>query len=251
MEEIILKPEKDQHILIDKRILGLEVQEASLSNNDKVIEIGAGTGALTEELAKKSHVLAFENDKRFEKCLGPLEDKHSNLKIIYGNALSHDWKGHNKIVSNIPYSLCEPAVMKAVASGTEMLVLIVSEGFKDILFGESKMGIIARLFFDIRAICFVPKKCFYPEPRVDSWLVKLERKKSLAKIEKIMQAILLKEGKIKNAIIYALVENGQTKRGAREMISKMGLHESALEKSIKKISAQLITRLGKEIEKLI
>ena len=58
-----------------------------------------------------------------------------------------------------------------------------------------------------------------------------------------------KNGKIKNSIIYSLVESGKTKNQAREILNKIGLHESILEKPAKKLTAELIKRIKENLEK--
>lgn len=244
-----MEVEREQHFLINCEILKKEIKEAELNGKDRVIEIGAGKGILTEKLAKQSgKVLAFEIDKKFVKELGRLE-KYANLKIIYKNALAYEWEGYNKIVSNIPYSLSEAVIWKAINSNIETLVLIISESFKKNLVSEDKkIGLIAKLFFNIKELCVVKKENFSPQPKTDSWLVKLERKKGLTDEEKIMQKIVTKNSKLKNAIIYSLAEKGKTKREAKEILKNLGLYERVLNKPSKKITAKLIKIIGEKLE---
>ena len=76
---ITLHPEKDQHLLTDKKILAEEMRAAELSEEDRVIEIGAGAGILTAELVEKAgKVLAFELDKQFKEELDKLKNKSEN-----------------------------------------------------------------------------------------------------------------------------------------------------------------------------
>jgi len=236
---------KGQHLLMDKKILKKEIETAELSKKDNVLEIGAGAGILTEELAKNSgKVLSFEIDKTFEENLKELEKKCKNLKIIYDNALKYSWKNYSKIVSNIPYSLSEPVILKAINDELEELILIVGENFKELLSKkETKIGIVADLFFDFEPIISINKKAFNPNPKVNSWLVKLKRKNPEDRIEEILRKIILKKGKIKNAIIYSLVEIGKTKNQARKIISEMKIDEEILEKPVSKITGKFILRL--------
>ncbi|MBU3907559.1 MAG: methyltransferase [Nanoarchaeota archaeon] len=255
MKTITPNKEKDQHFLIDKKILAKEIETAGLSKNDKVIEIGAGTGILTKELAKHcKEVLAFEIDKRFKDSLDQIkkENKNNNLKIIYDNALNYNWEGYNKIVSNLPYSLSEPAILNAISPSIEELTLIVGENFKNLLSEkESKIGIIADLFYDFHPIAKVNKQSFFPSPRVDSWLIQLTKKGELSNAEKILQGIVLKNGKVKNAVLYSLLEQGNTKNQAREIINKLGIHEAVLNKPVKKLTGKFLLRLKEELENLI
>ncbi len=240
--------EKDQHFLIDKKILELEVKEANLNEKDKVIEIGAGEGNLTEELVKFcNNVLAFEKDERFKEKL----DKIKGAKIIIGNALDYDWREYNKIVSNIPYSLSEPVIMKAMWDRIEELVLIVGENFKEILCSEkSKIGVISNIVFDVSPIKKISKDCFNPKPRVNSWLIKLSLKKE-DKTTGILKRIIFRNGKIKNSIIYSLVENGFTKKEAKEALEKMNFEKHVLEKPVAKMTGNFILRLRERLESFL
>ena len=242
--------DKDQHILINDLILKRIIKESELSNKDKIIEIGAGTGVLTKELVKDSkQVLAFEINKQFKSDLDKIKEK--NLEIIYGNALKYPWWRYDKIISNIPYSLSEPIVMKAIQENIQFMVLTIGENFKELLESkETKVGIIASLFYKIKPIIKVEKESFQPIPRVDSWLVKFEKKKP-SPIEKLLFSITKKEGKIKNAILYSLVELGKTKNQAREIIKQLDIEETILEKPVKSITGKFILLLEERLKKII
>lgn len=241
-------PDKGQHFLIDEEVLGIEVKEANLVKKDRVIEIGAGKGILTQELADKAgEVLAFEIDGRFEEELREIK----KVKFVMGNALSYDWRGYNKIVSNISYSLSEPVVMKAIWDGIDEMILIVGENFKELLFSkESKIGAVANLNYNIKPIVKVNKEAFEPAPRVDSWLVKFKAKKC-TKIEEFLKRVIFRNGKIKNSLLYSFVEEGKTKKEAREIIAEMGIDEDVLEKPTAKITARFILKLEEELVKFL
>jgi len=241
-------PEKDQHFLIDKKILKKEIEIAKLTEEDVVIEIGAGPGILTEELCKKvGRVITFEIDERFKEELSKLERQVDNLRVIYGSALDHSWNG-TKIVANIPYSLSEQTIMKAVEEKIPFLVLIIGENFKNLLEEkESKIGIIANLAYGVEIVEEVPRKAFDPIPRVDSYLIRLKEKNKTKKEELILD-ILRKNGKIKNAIMYSLVAQGKTKNQSREIIKKLEIDENVLEKPVKSITGNFLKLL---IERII
>ena len=62
--------------------------------------------------------------------------------------------------------------------------------------------------------------------------------------------MLLRNGKIKNSLIYALVSEGKTKKQAKEIISKFNIFQISLEKKVSRITGKLIERIKNEIEKL-
>ena len=245
--------DRAQHFLIDEKVLEKEISVAKLSKKDNVIEIGAGTGVLTQKLAESAgKVLAFEIDEKFKEKLEMLREKYPNLSIVYGNALEHDWKGYNKIVSNIPYFLIGDIILKAIKINFEEIVIIAGEKFRyKIEMNEDKIGVIVNLFYDAETVMKINPSAFMPEPKTDSWLIKLTIKKKGSEQEAILKRILQKSGKIKNAILYSLVEKGKTKNEAREIIKKMNLTKDILEKPVEKITGNFILRLKDEIEKVM
>ena len=245
--------DRAQHFLIDEKALEKEISEAKLSKKDKVIEIGAGTGVLTSKLAENAgKVLAFEIDEKFKPELEALKEKYPNLEVVYGNALEHDWKGYNKIVSNIPYFLIGDIILKAIKINFQEIVIIAGEKFRyKTEMNEDKIGIIVNLFYNTEILMKVSPSSFMPEPKTDSWLLRLTLKKKSSEKESILKRILQKSGKIKNAILYSLVEKGKTKNEAREIIEKMNLTKDILEKPVEKITGNFILRLKDEIEKVI
>ncbi len=237
----ILNPDKGQHLLLNEEIADREISEANLGKNDRVIEIGAGSGILTEKLMKKAKsVLAFEIDRKFEAELKKIESK--NLNIIYDDALKHSWKGYNKIVSNIPYYLSGDVIIKAARDNIEMLVLIVGEDFKKKLERKEGIGVFSDVFYEFNPIAEIDRTCFSPFPKVNSWLITLKRKK-----EDLLQRIIVKKGKLKNSIMHSLVEIGRTKNQAREMIKQMNILENVLEKFDDKITGEIIIKLKEKL----
>ncbi|MBM3228472.1 hypothetical protein FJZ20_01105 [Candidatus Pacearchaeota archaeon] len=244
--------EKGQHFLKDKEIIEKEIAVADLSKKDRVIEIGAGEGNLTEKLVKKSgKVLAFEIDERYSEKLKKLKENYDNLEIIYDNALNYSWRDYSKIVSNIPYFLSEQLIKKSIEDGILEIVVIVGEKFGEILEKkESKIGVISNLFYEIDFIQKINKSCFLPPPRTNSWLIKLRRKEKLSSKEAFLASILGKKSKIKNALLYSLVERGKTKREARKIIEKKGFSKQVLEKPVSRITGRFLIKLAENFEKL-
>lgn len=237
-----LKPEKGQHILIDKEIIERLVNVVKLSRESRVIEIGAGRGYITEELAKKAgEVIAFEIEPCFEDDLSRIKKKYSNISVIIGDALKQSWKGHI-IIANIPFHLSEAAIMKAINDGVREMVLIVGENFKNILMGEEKAGFIARLFYNLEFVFAIKQNAFYPCPRTGAWIVHFSTREA-EKTGRILQRVIIFNGKIKNAIISALMNEGIRKREAKKIVSGLGLNQQALEKHTSRITYKLLKLL--------
>ena len=226
----------DQHFLEDKLILSLIVKEAKLKKDDIVLEIGAGKGILTKELAKKcKKVIAIELDEKFKKDLELL-----NVDVRFGNALDFiNYLKFNKIVANIPYSISEPLFKKLLKLDFDLAILMISENFFSLFSNDSKWSVIAKIFFDIKKIKDVSKECFNPKPRVDSVLIKLKKRKSkLTIIEKIIKEFVLQDDKkVKNALKFAIKRIGNlTKNQAEERMYKLGIPLNLFEKNVDYLS---------------
>lgn len=243
-------PAKQQHFLENESILKEEVKLANLKKTDKVVEIGAGDGRLTKLLSKKAlEVLSFETDTSFKERLESLKLK--NVKFIFSDALKTSWRGYDKIVANIPYSSSEPIIQKAIHDEIKELTLIVGEKFAKILEKkETKIGIVTSLYFNVKLIKKVSKKEFSPKPRVDSYLIQLTRKKP-SEIEILLQGILEKESKTKNALMWSIVNLGKTKREARRIVADMDLNLATLEKSTKTLSGKFIEKMREKLRKVV
>jgi len=147
-KKIIPSSEKQQHFLKNKEILKKEIEIAKLAKKDNVLEIGAGDGRLTILIDKKvNSVTSFENDPSLKPVLENLKLK--NTKFVFEDALKFSWKEYNKIVSNIPYSLSEPVIMKAIKEEIKELILIIGENFATLLKEKtSKIGVLANLYYE-------------------------------------------------------------------------------------------------------
>jgi 16S rRNA A1518/A1519 N6-dimethyltransferase RsmA/KsgA/DIM1 with predicted DNA glycosylase/AP lyase activity len=243
--------ERDQHFLINIKIIKKMIHGLDIKEEDKVIEIGAGQGNITHELVKaKVPILAFEIDSQFQPFLEEIKKDNENLSIIIGNALESSWKEHNKIIGNVPFSAAEAIIQRSIEDRVSLLSILVSSNLKNTLSSNSKLGLIANLFFKVKLIQEVEPESLSPKPKVDCWLIKLERREPLNKTEKIIREILTKNGKTKNAILYSLMKEDLTKTQAKEAITKMNFNSDVLNKPVRRASSQFIIRLRDELRKI-
>lgn len=233
----------DQHFLEDEEVLKAIIKAAELSKEDTVLEIGAGKGILTKELAKHcKKVIAIEVDERLKPELGSLP---KNVEVIFGNALElMEEFSFRKIVSNIPYSISEPLLRRVLKLKPlpKLIVLMVGKDFYGLLTEkEGKWKIIVPLFFYIEKVCEVPRSCFNPRPGVDSIVVKVKvRGEPLAEKEQLLKELFLQEDKkLRNALLFAFVRvKGWTKNQAREEIAKIKLNEEWWDKRVMDLSGR-------------
>ena len=242
-----MKEEKAQHFLIDEDVIKSLVGIANLTDKDKVLEIGAGAGNITKHL--KGDVTAFETELEFEDKLNELQKKNDRIKVIYGNALDCDWKGYNKIVSNIPFYLSEAVLIKAIKSDIDEVALIVGDTFKKKLETDTRIAFVAKKFYTLEVGMEIGKASFKPEPRTKSFIIHL-KKKELNEKDKILLSIALSKGKIKNSLIHVFMKKGKTKKESKEIVGNIKIESVILDKPASKITGNLLKRIEEELDKI-
>ena len=182
-----------QNFLIDEKVLAKIVQTAELDKNNLVIEIGPGLGVLTKELSEKcGQVIAIEKDKKLAELLRtvPLPDKGGlgGVEIINGDILkinleelikkySSDKK--YKLVSNIPYYITSPVIKLFLENEIqpEIIVLLVQKEVAERICADAgKLSILAlsvQIYGKPEIIEYVDKSSFYPQPKVNSAILKI------------------------------------------------------------------------------
>jgi 16S rRNA (adenine1518-N6/adenine1519-N6)-dimethyltransferase len=186
-----------QHWLRSEKALSSIVNAAELSDTDRVLEIGPGTGVLTRQLLPLAQSLvAVEIDwdlcERLAKKLGTTE----NFLLIQGDFLVTDldtllepfpaFQKPNKVVANIPYNITGPIVEKLLGTIAapnpqpfDAIVLLVQKEVALRLCskpGSTHFGALSvrvQYLAGCEFICDVPAKAFQPPPKVDSAVIRL------------------------------------------------------------------------------
>ncbi len=170
-----------QHFLLDSSIASREVQYASLTKHDVVLEIGPGKGALTRLLATSARqVIAIEIDPRLARQLSM--DLPSNVQVIQGDAVAYDFTSlprFTKVVANLPFWISSAITSKLLDCSFEKAVLIYQWEFAQRLIAGPGTKHYSRLsvFVSYKATCRllerVPRESFSPPPEVDAAIVEL------------------------------------------------------------------------------
>ena len=198
MTNHVFKKKYGQNFLNDKNILNKIANVANTNPNDLIIEIGPGAGALTEELIKKSQVLAYEIDNDLEEILRN-KFKNNNFELIIDDFLKHDIKKDLEskkyedlyIIANLPYYITTPIINKIIDDklNVKKMVLMVqkevgerftaSVGTKE----YSSITVFLNYYFEVKKEFVVSKNSFYPRPNVDSIIVSFTRKEKEKRIK--------------------------------------------------------------------
>lgn len=191
-----IKPQRrrGQNFLISKTVLEKIIEKADLNRDDLVLEIGSGLGALTQELARKAKaVLGVEIDPSMTKVLAETVGKYKNVRIIKEDALSKEfyiefikWLDKNstgrtyKIVANLPYNITSAVLRKFLETEPKPVVMnlmVQKEVAQRIIAKPGKMSLLSlsvQFYSRPEIVDYVSKNNFWPAPKVDSALIKLE-----------------------------------------------------------------------------
>jgi 16S rRNA (adenine1518-N6/adenine1519-N6)-dimethyltransferase len=181
-----------QNFITDTNLLASMVQDANITNEDIVVEIGPGAGTLTREIAKVAKkVYAFEIDKNLVPILNEtLQDVLDKVEVIFKdiqkvseNELNKLLNGQNyKVVANLPYYITTPIIMKFLESDykPQSITIMVQKEVADRLtskandpdFGAITLAI--NLEGEAIETRFVSRQMFMPPPNVDSTVVRID-----------------------------------------------------------------------------
>lgn len=180
------KPKLGQHFLRNIEILERIVKVSEVNITDRVVEIGAGMGDLTEILLKNAkEVIAIEIDPALYKILKERFYGKENLTIVNQNALKFPYEeiGHFKVVANIPYYITKPIIfrlleLKNLISMTLTIQKEVAERLtaKPFTKAYSALSIIAQYYTQAEIKFYIPPEFFSPPPEVESAVIKMERR---------------------------------------------------------------------------
>ena len=192
--DVKFKKKFGQNFLKDINVVKRIVDVSNISSNDLVIEVGPGGAIMTRELAYKAgNVLAYEIDNELVDELSKRLDGISNVDVLFQDFLTSDLVNdvekynYDKLyfVSNVPYYITTPIIMKLINSGLhfEKIVMMVQKEVGDRFTtkpGSREYGSITVLlnyFYDVKKEFFVSRKQFIPEPNVDSEIISFSEKK--------------------------------------------------------------------------
>lgn len=193
-----------QHWLRSEKALSKIVSSAALTQTDRVLEIGPGTGVLTRQLLDQAQaVVAVEIDRDLCELLAKKLGQIEHFLLLQGDFLALDvdklleplptFQHPNKVVANIPYNITGPILEKLLGTignphpnPFEAIVLLVQKEVALRLCANPKsthfgaLSVRVQYLADCEFICDVPAKAFQPPPKVDSAVIRL-RPRTIAK----------------------------------------------------------------------
>jgi 16S rRNA (adenine1518-N6/adenine1519-N6)-dimethyltransferase len=179
-----------QSFLEDRNVIGKIIRILDVRCDDVVIEIGAGIGIMTEEIAKKaSKVIALEIDPCLVEILKERLTDYHNIEVVQADVLAFDFSyvspffvgGKVKVIGNIPYHISSQILFRLLdyRKYISCMVLMFQKELADRLTanpGSKEYG-IPSVMVDMYTICtrelIIPGLCFYPAPKVMSTVLKM------------------------------------------------------------------------------
>ena len=251
------KKELGQNFLIDQKIITEIVNSLSINDNENILEIGPGLGALTSELlAKNINLTVVEYDQKFVNFLNNCYSKNKNLTVIKGNFLTYKDYSFSKLIGNLPYYITTEIIehiLKDFYNFKEGVFMVQNEALNRLLSLKGKdynaLNIMINYGYDVKKLFLVSKNSFFPMPNVDSIVFKIVRKEnsdqkfnlSLLKVSKTLF-------KLRRKTIY---NNLKTIINDENMIKNV-LNSVSLKENMRaeELSVNDFTNLTKELLKL-
>ena len=176
-------PDRDQHFLVDDRVLDrIPSYLPDDTDTTHVLEIGGGTGALTDRLLRVAdEVTVVERDPPLAAFLREEfrdDVEAGRLEIIEGDALEIDLPDFSASVSNLPYGISSEITFRLLPEGRP-LVLMFQREFGERMAAEpgsdayGRLSVSAQHYADIEVVEIVPPTAFDPAPAVESAIVRL------------------------------------------------------------------------------
>lgn len=229
LQSIGFKPSEGQNFLTSDAVIQALV-EAGEVDDQTVLEIGAGTGAITEKLAEKAgKVYAVERDTALFNFLERKFEDSGNVELVNEDILQYDLPEVDRCVANLPFEISsdiltllgEKQIQSSLILQKELAEKIVSDpGESD----YSHFTVLVNYYFIPVKLRDVSSRNFHPSPEVDTSIVKLYPNKERHEVEDeeqffdIAKALFThKRKKLRNAFVDARNILGITKDQAKEL----------------------------------
>lgn len=198
MEKHIFKKKYGQNFLKDSSVITKIVSSISPKEDDLIIEIGPGNGALTKYLVKYSaHLLCYEIDADLEENLKHIANEKTTIIIddFLKRKIDEDIKNinYNKlfIIGNLPYYITTPIILKILETNLRVdeMVFMVQNEVADRFSAHvgtrnyGSISVLLNYYYDIQKIIDVNRYKFYPIPNVDSAVIKFVKKDELLNVD--------------------------------------------------------------------
>lgn len=260
-----------QNFLVDGEVIQDIIKFANITPEDTIVEIGPGVGFVTEQLVKYAKkVIVIELDEEAIVELKKLDAP--NLEIIHNDVLKTDLSAlcdeQFKVVANIPYYITSPIIAHLLGEVDDLnnknrnkikdiILMVQEEVARRMVANENSQGkqyglltILSQFWADVKILRLVGRKCFYPAPKVNSALVKLdvrtEPKLKLSDYSHFRKTVKSAFSQRRKNIKNCLLNGGFLKDNVVKSLANMGLDENIRGE---KLSIEMFGNLSEELLK--
>ena len=259
-----------QNFLINGEVIQDIIDNSNIQPTDVVVEIGPGVGFVTEQLVKYAKkVIAIELDEEAIRELKKLNAP--NLEIIHADILKTDLSSlceeQIKIVANIPYYITSPIIAHLLGEVddltnknrnkiTDIILMVQEEVARRMVADETSpakqfglLTILSQFWADVEIFRFVGRKSFYPAPKVNSALVKLNVKREprlkLSDYTHFRKTVKAAFSQRRKNVKNCLLSGGFAKENIILALSKLGIDENTRGE---KLSIETFGKLSEELK---
>lgn len=260
-----------QNFLVDGEVIQDIIKFANITPEDTIVEIGPGVGFVTEQLVKYAKkVIVIELD---EEAIVELKNLDApNLEIIHNDVLKTDLSAlcdeQFKVVANIPYYITSPIIAHLLGEIDDLnnknrnkikdiILMVQEEVARRMVANENSQGkqyglltILSQFWADVKILRLVGRKCFYPAPKVNSALVKLdvrtEPKLKLSDYSYFRKTVKSAFSQRRKNIKNCLLNGGFLKDNVVKSLANLGLDENIRGE---KLSIEMFGNLSEELIK--
>ena len=235
-----------QNFITDEKLLSDIADDAALTRDDVVLEVGAGAGRLTRALAERAgKVIAFEIDRSLEPTLSHTLRDYDNVTVIYDDVAQYSEEeldaltgGRYKVVANLPYYITTPLLfmfLDRVNTPVSLTVMVQKEVAERICANEKKgdygaLSVSVAVRADAEITRIVPREKFTPAPNVDSAVVRIVlRGATGAKDDGTLYGLIKKAFAMKRKTLVNNLSAGYaiSKSEAESWLTEVGIKPSA------------------------
>ena len=183
-----VKKKFGQNFLVDRYFISKIIKEINPKEENNILEIGPGKGAITEPVLKKiNHISVVEIDTDMIKILKhKISTKNISIRAEDVLAINDEFfKKFNKIIGNLPYYIATEIILKLTkiySSSSELYFMVQKEVAERITAKPSnksfgRLSVILQYYFDTELLFEIPPEAFSPQPKITSAFIRLIRKK--------------------------------------------------------------------------
>jgi len=214
-----------QNFLVDDQIINRIISTINPKNNEIIVEIGPGKGALTIPILELlDHLNVIEIDRDLVSLLNSLQQ--DKLTIFEADALQFDFNQFSqkiRVIGNLPYNISSPLLFhlldfrEQIIDMTFMLQkevvdrIVATHGNKT----YGRLSVMMQAFFEVESMFVVPKESFEPQPKIESDILYLKTRteplvKNLKPLEEIVKIAFSQRRKTLKNCLKSIINQSQT-----------------------------------------